>query len=178
MERVRQRIADVITDPVTAELMMPWYSQSCKRPCFHDDYLATFNRPTVELVDTDGRGVDYITEKGVVANGIEYEIEPCTLESGINTTRVRWGEKIDGSSRAILDTFESPNLEPDDDPKDALERILREGAKDSRTVKQTMLSNGYSDKQTRKARERLNVISVRDGFGAETKTFWSLPPPP
>ncbi len=110
--------------------------------------------------------------------GIEYEIEPCTLESGINTTRVRWGEKIDGSSRTILDTFESPNLEPDDDPKDALERILREGAKDSKTVKQTMLSNGYSDKQTRKARERLNVISVRDGFGAETKTFWSLPASP
>jgi len=110
--------------------------------------------------------------------GIEYEIEPCTLDSGISTTRVRWGEKIDGSSRAILDTFESSDLEPDDDPKDALERILREGAKDSKTVKQTMLTNGYSDKQTRNARTLLNVIMVRDGFGAETKTFWSLPPPP
>jgi RecA-family ATPase len=110
--------------------------------------------------------------------GIEYEIEPCTLESGINTTRVRWGEKIDGSSRAILDTFESSELEPDDDPKDALERILREGAKDSKTVKQTMLNNGYSNKQTRTASERLNVIKARDGFGAETKSFWSLPPPP
>lgn len=109
--------------------------------------------------------------------GIEYEIEPYILESGISTTRVSWGEKIDGSSRAILDTFESPDLEPDDDPKDALERILREGAKDSKTVKQIMLSNGYSDKQTRKARERLNVISVRDGFGTSTKTCWSLPPP-
>ena len=110
--------------------------------------------------------------------GIEYEIEPCTLESGINTTRVRWGEKIDGSSRAILDTFESSELEPDDDPKDALERILREGAKDSKTVKQTMLNNGYSNKQTRTASERLNVIKARDGFGVETKSFWSLPPPP
>lgn len=110
--------------------------------------------------------------------GIEYEVEPCTLESGISTTRVRWGEKIDGSSRAILDTFESADLEPDDDPKDALERILREGAKDSKTVKKTMLDNGYSEKQTRNARALLNVIMVRDGFGAETKTFWSLPPPP
>ena len=110
--------------------------------------------------------------------GIEYEIEPCTLDSGINTTRVIWGEKIDGSSRDILDNVESPDFEPDDDPKEALQRILREGAKDSKAVKQTMVSNGFSDKQTRKARERLNVVSVRDGFGAETKTFWSLPPPP
>jgi putative DNA primase/helicase len=110
--------------------------------------------------------------------GIEYEIEPCTLDSGINTTRVIWGEKIDGSSRHILDNVESPDFELDDDPKEALQRILREGAKDSKAVKQTMVSNGFSDKQTRKARERLNVVSVRDGFGAETKTFWSLPPPP
>ena len=27
----------------------------CKRPGFHDDYLPTFNRPNVTLVDTNGR---------------------------------------------------------------------------------------------------------------------------
>ena len=36
----------------------PWYKMSCKRPCFHDDYLPTFNRDNVTLVDTDGRGVE------------------------------------------------------------------------------------------------------------------------
>jgi hypothetical protein len=41
-----------------------------------------------------------------------------------------------------------------------------------------MKDNSFSDKQIRTARERLNVVVVRDGFGAETKTFWSLPPPP
>jgi cyclohexanone monooxygenase len=99
MNQVRNRVDAIVTDPKTAEALKPWYRQFCKRPCFHDDYLATFNRPTVELVDTDGRGVDYITEKGIVANGIEYEID-CLIyatgfEVGTNFSR-RAGYEIYG----------------------------------------------------------------------------------
>ena len=86
MERVRQRIADVITDPVTAELMMPWYSQSCKRPCFHDEYLPAFNRPNVHLVDTDGKGVNEINESGVIVNGVEYPVDLLIFASGFEVT--------------------------------------------------------------------------------------------
>ena len=99
MEQIRSRIENVVSDPSTAEHLKPWYRQFCKRPCFHDEYLATFNRPNVELVDTDGKGVDYITEKGVVANGIEYEID-CLIyatgfEVGTNFSR-RTGYEIYG----------------------------------------------------------------------------------
>jgi cation diffusion facilitator CzcD-associated flavoprotein CzcO len=86
MERVRQRIADVIKDPVTAELMMPWYSQSCKRPCFHDEYLPAFNRPNVHLVDTDGKGVNEINERGVIVNGVEYPVDLLIFASGFEVT--------------------------------------------------------------------------------------------
>ena len=86
MERVRQRIADVIKDPVTAELMMPWYSQSCKRPCFHDEYLPAFNRPNVHLVDTDGKGVNEINESGVIVNGVEYPVDLLIFASGFEVT--------------------------------------------------------------------------------------------
>jgi len=86
MERVRQRIADVITDPATAELMMPWYSQSCKRPCFHDEYLPAFNRPNVHLVDTDGKGVNEINESGVIVNGVEYPVDLLIFASGFEVT--------------------------------------------------------------------------------------------
>jgi cation diffusion facilitator CzcD-associated flavoprotein CzcO len=86
MERVRQRIADVITDPDTAELMMPWYSQSCKRPCFHDEYLPAFNRPNVHLVDTDGKGVNEINETGVIVNGVEYPVDLLIFASGFEVT--------------------------------------------------------------------------------------------
>ncbi len=37
----------------------------CKRPCFHNDYLPTFNRPNVHLVDTRGQGITQITEQGL-----------------------------------------------------------------------------------------------------------------
>lgn len=86
MERVRQRIADVIKDPATAELMMPWYSQSCKRPCFHDEYLPAFNRPNVHLVDTDGKGVNEINERGVIVNGVEYPVDLLIFASGFEVT--------------------------------------------------------------------------------------------
>ena len=86
MERVRQRIADVIKDPATAELMMPWYSQSCKRPCFHDEYLPAFNRPNVHLVDTDGKGVNEINESGVIVNGVEYPVDLLIFASGFEVT--------------------------------------------------------------------------------------------
>ena len=86
MERVRQRIADVIEDPATAELMMPWYSQSCKRPCFHDEYLPAFNRPNVRLVDTDGKGVNEINERGVIVNGVEYPVDLLIFASGFEVT--------------------------------------------------------------------------------------------
>ncbi len=86
MERVRRRIADVIKDPATAELMMPWYSQSCKRPCFHDEYLPAFNRPNVHLVDTDGKGVNEINESGVIVNGVEYPVDLLIFASGFEVT--------------------------------------------------------------------------------------------
>ena len=99
MEQIRSRVENIVSDPSTAEHLKPWYRQFCKRPCFHDDYLATFNRPTVELIDTDGLGVDCVTEKGVVVKGIEYEVD-CLIyatgfEVGTNFSR-RAGYEIYG----------------------------------------------------------------------------------
>ena len=82
MEQIRSRVDDMVQDPETADALKPWYRQFCKRPCFHDDYLKTFNRPNVTLVDTQGRGVDRITEKGIVANGVEYELDCIIFATG------------------------------------------------------------------------------------------------
>src|SRR6266404_3670150 len=59
--------------PTDPESLKPWYRQFCKRPTFNDEYLPAFNRPNVTLVDTLGRGVDRITAKGLVFEGVEYE---------------------------------------------------------------------------------------------------------
>jgi cation diffusion facilitator CzcD-associated flavoprotein CzcO len=44
--------------------------------------LPSFNRPNTHLIDTDGQGVTEITEKGIVANGIEYEVDVIIYASG------------------------------------------------------------------------------------------------
>jgi cyclohexanone monooxygenase len=82
MEQIRARVDATITDPATAEALKPYYRQFCKRPCFHDGYLPTFNRPNVTLVDTQGRGVERITRTGIVANGIEYPVDCIIYATG------------------------------------------------------------------------------------------------
>ncbi len=82
MEQIRARVDHVVTDSTTANALKPWYRQFCKRPCFHDEYLQSFNRPNVRLVDTDGRGVDRITSSGVVVGDNEYEVDCLIFATG------------------------------------------------------------------------------------------------
>ena len=82
MEEIRARVDTIVNDPATAEALKPYYRQFCKRPCFHDEYLDTFNRPNVTLVDTHGKGVERITDKGVVANGVEHEVDSIIFATG------------------------------------------------------------------------------------------------
>ncbi|HEV3226007.1 MAG TPA: monooxygenase, partial [Acidimicrobiales bacterium] len=82
MEQIRSRVDTIVNDPATAEALKPYYRQFCKRPCFHDEYLDTFNRENVTLVDTQGRGVDRITERGIVANGVEHELDCIVYATG------------------------------------------------------------------------------------------------
>jgi cyclohexanone monooxygenase len=82
MEQIRARAQAIVDDPATAEALKPYYRQFCKRPCFHDEYLQTYTRPNVTLVDTDGQGIERITERGIVANGVEYELDCIIFASG------------------------------------------------------------------------------------------------
>ena len=82
MEQIRARVDEYIEDPAVAEALKPYYRQFCKRPCFHDDYLPTFQRDNVTLVDTDGKGVERITENAVVVGGREYEVDCIVYGTG------------------------------------------------------------------------------------------------
>lgn len=82
MNQIRDRVDSIVEDPETAEALKPWYRQFCKRPCFHDDYLPTFNRNNVHLIDTEGKGVRAITEQGIVANGEEFEVDCIIFATG------------------------------------------------------------------------------------------------
>ena len=82
MQEVRARVDSIVKDKAAAEALKPYYRQFCKRPCFHDEYLPTYNRPNVTLVDTRGQGVERITEKGVMFDGREYEVDCIVFATG------------------------------------------------------------------------------------------------
>ncbi len=82
MEEIRSRADAIVKDRETAQKLKAWYRQLCKRPCFHDSYLQAFNTPGTRLIDTDGKGVEKITEKGVVVAGVEYEVDCIIYASG------------------------------------------------------------------------------------------------
>ena len=82
MNQIRARVDAIVKDKRTAEALKPWYRQFCKRPTFNDEYLPAFNRPNVTLVDTMGRGVERITEKGLVFDGVEYEVDCIIFATG------------------------------------------------------------------------------------------------
>ena len=82
MNEIRARVDRIVKDKATAESLKPWYRQFCKRPTFNDEYLPAFNRPNVKLVDTKGRGVERITEKGLVFDGVEYEVDCIIFATG------------------------------------------------------------------------------------------------
>ena len=86
MEGFRRRVDEIVEDPETAEKLKPWYGKHCKRICFHDEYLQSFNEPNVHLVDTDGRGVREMTAAGPIVDGTEYPLDLLVFASGFEIT--------------------------------------------------------------------------------------------
>ncbi|MEM8924598.1 MAG: NAD(P)/FAD-dependent oxidoreductase [Actinomycetota bacterium] len=96
MMRIHTRIDEIIDDPATAESLKPWYMLMCKRPCFHNEYLPTFNRPNVHLVDTKGRGITRITEAGPVFDGAVYEVDLLIYATGFEVQKTGIYNRIVG----------------------------------------------------------------------------------
>lgn len=86
-ERLRRRVDETVEDPALRDKLKAWYRFNCKRPTFNDDYLGTFNRDNVTLIDvSDSKGVERITEKGLVAGGREYQVDCIIYASGFEVT--------------------------------------------------------------------------------------------
>jgi cation diffusion facilitator CzcD-associated flavoprotein CzcO len=76
----RNYLAKEVHDPVVRDKLTPRYALGCKRPSFHNEYLATFNRDDVELETTP---IERITESGVVTeDGSEHPIDVLVLATG------------------------------------------------------------------------------------------------
>ncbi len=96
MMRIHRRIDEIVEDPETANSLKPWYMLMCKRPCFHNDYLPTFNRPNVRLVDTHGKGITEIGPKGPIFEGTEYEVDLLIYATGFEVQQTGIYNRIVG----------------------------------------------------------------------------------
>jgi len=103
MMRIHRRIEKTVKDPDTAESLKPWYMFMCKRPCFHNEYLPSFNAPTVHLVDTHGKGITQITEKGPIFEGNEYELDLLIYATGFEVQKTGIYNQIVGKDGVDLD---------------------------------------------------------------------------
>ena len=110
MEQIRARAEAEVAHKGTAESLKPYYRQFCKRPCFNDEYLPSFNLPGVHLIDTDGHGVERFTETGLVANGQEFELD-CVIfatgfEVGTDYTRRSGYDLIGRNGQSLKDKWD------------------------------------------------------------------------
>jgi cyclohexanone monooxygenase len=102
MMRIHRRIEEIVDDPETAEALKPWYMFMCKRPCFHNDYLPTFNRPNVHLVDTHGEGITQIVEEGPVFHDQVYALDLLIYATGFEVQKTGTWNRIIGANGVDL----------------------------------------------------------------------------
>lgn len=109
MKEIHRRIDTIVSDPGVAASLKPYFRMNCKRPTFSDEYLPAFNRSNVELVDTQGAGVERFTPKGIVCCGQEIEVDCVILASGFEVGteyRSRAGFEVYGrDGRSLSDTW-------------------------------------------------------------------------
>jgi cation diffusion facilitator CzcD-associated flavoprotein CzcO len=103
MMRIHKRIEQTVKDPATAEALKPWYMFMCKRPCFHNEYLPSFNLPSVHLVDTHGKGITQINEKGPVFEGEQFELDVLIYATGFEVQKTGIYNQIVGKDGVDLD---------------------------------------------------------------------------
>ena len=81
---VKKKIKETVKDSEVAEALLPEHVYACKRPCMDTNYFETYNRPNVTLVDCRKSGIERITKKGVMVDGVEHELDCLVFATGFD----------------------------------------------------------------------------------------------
>ncbi|RRH73002.1 flavin-containing monooxygenase [Falsigemmobacter faecalis] len=82
-EFLREKIGDVVKDPVTAEKLKPrGYPVFARRACLDTSYYETYNLPNVHLLDCVEDPILEITEKGIRLGSGEVELDMIIFATG------------------------------------------------------------------------------------------------
>ncbi|MEV3964679.1 NAD(P)/FAD-dependent oxidoreductase [Nocardia sp. NPDC050193] len=79
---IRDRIAEIVTDPAVARLLQPSGLFGVKRPVLGTDYYETFNRPNVRLVDVSATPLTAVTESGLETTQESFEFDDIIYATG------------------------------------------------------------------------------------------------
>jgi hypothetical protein len=140
----------------------------------------------VKRREEDGGGRMLVRAKSNVgpdSGGFVYHLEQ-TLVPGypeIMASRVTWGEALDGNPSELLAKAEAPveSAEERADCQDVatwLESYLTgEGEVESALVYSAAKKNHFPERTVQRARQRIGAVIAVRGFGADKKSYWSLP---
>jgi cation diffusion facilitator CzcD-associated flavoprotein CzcO len=110
MMRIHRRIEEIVENPATAQALKPWYMFMCKRPCFDDEYLPAYNRESVHLVDTRGKGITEITPAGPVFEGANYPLDVLIYATGFEVQKTGIYNEIRGRGGVEINETYSQGL--------------------------------------------------------------------
>jgi cation diffusion facilitator CzcD-associated flavoprotein CzcO len=107
-EFIHNKIREIVTDPATAELLVPKYHPlGAKRSVFGTDYYETFNRSNVSLVSLRDEPIETMTENAIVTSKGTYEVDAVVLAIGFDAfTGPLYGLNLTGASgRKLQDAW-------------------------------------------------------------------------
>ncbi|WP_342213539.1 NAD(P)/FAD-dependent oxidoreductase [Nocardia wallacei] len=81
---IRDRIAEIVTDPAVARLLQPSGLFGVKRPVLGTNYYETFNRPNVRLVDVRATPLTQVTASGLETTAESFEFDDIIYATGFD----------------------------------------------------------------------------------------------
>jgi cation diffusion facilitator CzcD-associated flavoprotein CzcO len=84
-EFIRDKIREVVIDPVTADQLTPYdHPFATKRPPVDTEYFETYNRPNVSLVDLRSTPIEAIYSHGVRTSDAQHELDIIVFATGFD----------------------------------------------------------------------------------------------
>ena len=113
---------------------------------------------------------------GADDGGFEYSLEQATTEGGIETSRVLWGEAIEGSARELLvDAEDESDGGSMAECVQFLSSILSNGEMSATEVKKDCIGAGHSISTMNRAKKKLGIEAKKIGIGRGSYWVWEMP---
>jgi hypothetical protein len=108
-------------------------------------------------------------------NGFEYSLEQTEIKDGIETSKILWGNLIKGSAKDLLfDNNEESDSSAIEECMQYLTEVLSGGKIISDEIKRDCKEKGFSESTLKRAKKKLGIQSVKEGFGKDSVWYFRL----